>query len=416
MELQSSKIKNFYEGPSTSKKFNETIDSIHKDLAKLFDKSNENEDLISGNMDLVMRENHFLQATVFELQQALQNLEVKNKENRNGSSIEKRLRSFYNVANILDGDPQKQAFLDLNYGVISPYPTSIDSKLSYVTENGRVILPKGLEVFVKESNNTLPLDEATKEIVYTDLDTNGLTNAVDRNKNTFWVRHASFKESDCVTEVYGELHIKLPVAGLNNMYSNILSLSPYPEGSMRIKDIFYKGYGDQWDRLPNYPTKLVNGVEVPVQIENLKKTLFSFPRIEITELRIFYTQPYWFENEGRREFTYGFQDIDLEYRIFTEKETEFITKVDISDEARSFRSIKKPRSIPLLCSEHNLVDLVDHKLYYDEDCITEFEFGSTILAPLQTVYIKTSLKKQGDKIPFLKQMEFEYEHKGLGEI
>ena len=70
-----------------------------------------------------------------------------------------------------------------------------------------------------------------------------------------------------------------------------------------------------------------------------------------------------------------------------------------------------PSTKPAICSEPELNDLISHHLYYDENLITEFEFGDTILAPIDKVYIKTILKKEGNRIPVIKNLEIQYGEK-----
>ena len=177
---------------------------------------------------------------------------------------------------------------------------------------------------------------------------------------------------------------------------------------MRIRDIQYRGYNTQWSRLENYPTETSETGEVPVVIENCRKLFFQFGRTEIVELRIFYSQPYWFENEGRRTFSYGFQDIDLSYKSFTEKQCELVSVLDLTGKNAVFSKIGMPEAISASGTESNIRALVSHQLYYDASLQSEFDFNSVILAPLEKVYIKTVLKKEGDSIPVLKEIRFPY--------
>ncbi len=410
MQLESTKQENLYRGPSSSKAFNERSNHLINDLTALYQLLNENDAAITANMDIVMRENFFLQMQVEELGQKIRELETLVAEQGTGSGSDIFLQSFYNVLNLLDGDASKPAYLDLLHGVITPNPTDISSKFTYTTESGTVFLPGGLEVFVAESNDTLDLDSTTGERIYTQLDRTGTNAIVDKNKNTFWVREVSYPETQVVTEVFGQLHVKLPTAGMTNLYANALTIHPYPEGSMRIRDIHYKSLnGDQWSRLPNYPTTLnSDGEEEPVVFENARKLFFSFPRTEMKEIRIFYSQPYWFENEGNRSFAYGFQGVDLQYRIYTDKDSEFVSVLDLSGEHRRFATIATPKPLVADGSEEDMTDMVEHHLYYDAGLSTEFLFGDSILAPLQKLYIKTVLKQDGGRIPVLKGLRFDY--------
>lgn len=411
MALESIRQKNIYRGVNSSKEFNERNQSIIKDMRGLYDQLNENEKDIEGNMDVVLRENFFLQNELARLKQTVQKLNGLVEEQTASDGTNDYISSvfrqdFYTTDAIINGQENKASYIDRTHGLITPKPTDTTSKFSYTTDSGVVFLPSGLEVFVKEAKNTV--FDSNGELVYYDLDASETDAIVDKDKNTFWIRNVSFDESDAVTEVFGETHIKLPTKGLNNLYANALTIHPYPEGSMRIRDIQYKGFGDQWSRLANYPTELINGIEVPVVLDNARKLFFQFARSEMTEIRIFYSQPYWFENEGLSTFSYGFQGIDLQYRIYTEKTCEFVSVLDISDKSATLKSVGYPETIAAAGSTSNLTNLVEHHLYYDETLETEFDFNNSMMASLSKVYIKTVLKKEGDVVPVLKELRIPY--------
>lgn len=411
MALESMTQRNLYRGPSSSKEFNQRNQSLIADMENIFQLLNQNEESIEGNMDIVLRENFFLQNHISLLRDEVNRLNelVENKEEREsetGTASNIFIQNFYTTNQLQNGLASKASFIDRMHGLATPLPTDVSSKLNYTTDGGVVFVPNDLEIFVKEAKNTV-YDEAGN-LVYYDL-SNAQTKAiVDKDKNTFWVRDISFDQTDSVTEVFGELHIKLPAKGMNNLYANALTIHPYPEGSMRIRDIQYKGYGDQWNRLENYPTEILNGIETPRVFENTRKSFFQFARTEMTELRIFYSQPYWFENSGQSTFSYGFQGIDLEYRIYTEKSCEFVSVIDLTEKEAVFHSITYPEAIASESSEHDLVNLVEHHLYYDEAMETEFDFDTTIVSPVSKVYVKTVLKKEGDAVPVLKEVRIPY--------
>lgn len=409
MTLESLNNPNLYKGPNSSKAFNERNQSMIRDINRLYALLNKNEKDIVKNMDIVLRENFFLQNSVSQLNSEVARLEkilTEQSESFGDEVYSILLENFYNSENIANGESHVASQIDRTHGVVTPLPTNISSKLSYETETGKVILPKGLEVFLKEAKDT-DRDEYG-QLTYYDIQNDEAEYIVDRKSDTFWTRNVSFPTKDAVTEVFGEMHLRLPLEGINNLYSNTLTIHPHPEGSMRIQDIQYKGIGNQWSRLENYPTEMVDGQEVPVTINNSRKLFFQFSRTEITELRILYSQPYWFEDQAMSTFTYGFQGVDLEYRIYTEKSCEFITTLDVSSKNLLLTQIDEPEVIPAPGTHQNLLNLVEHKLYYDQDMHDEFSFNETILPDIETVYIKTILKKEGDIVPVIKEIRVPY--------
>lgn len=411
MVLESTQQQNLYRGPASSVEANKRNATIIRDISRLYALLNKNENSIEENMDIVLRENFFLESRLLQLQQELVRLEslVENMEepDATGSTSNVFLQNFYLTDAIENGAEGKACNLDRVHGVVTPQATDSLSRFGYVTDTGYVFLPKGLNVFVKEGNDT-HRDEYGQPIL-SDIN-DGKTNAImDRNKNTFWIRTAKFKTSQAVTEVFGEVHIQIPTEGFQNLHTNTLIVHPYPEGSMRIRDIQYRGYGDQWSRLDTYP---MDG-ETPKVIENARKLIFQFPNTEMTEIRIMYSQPYWIENGEESHFTYGFQDVALEYRTYTENACEFITKIDISDKNARFVNVSEPTVMPATGGPQDLSGLVEFSLYYDRDLTTPFDFGNTILSELSTIYIKTTLRKQGGLIPMIKEMRVPYQFKPL---
>ena len=75
MALESIRQKNIYRGPSSSAEFNKRNAAILKDIHTLYEKLNENEESIEESMDIVLRENFFLQNHVSLLRQEIEKLQ-----------------------------------------------------------------------------------------------------------------------------------------------------------------------------------------------------------------------------------------------------------------------------------------------------------------------------------------------------
>lgn len=404
---------NLYKGPSSSTEFNKLRNDIHYDLVTLFDLANKHEEEIKTNMDVLIRENFFLQSRIIELEKLVEKISQDLVYKNEGVSKQRLIKSFYDLSGLSDGAVDKPAYVNTIYGYLSIPPFDSVSKINYQGDDGQVVIPKSLSVQLLESHNAQPKDPTTGNRTYYSVEDENILRAFDHNRNTFWVHTSSFPSDSGVSEVFGILHIKLPLDALNDVYSNTLVLNPFPEYSMTIHDIQYKGVGDQWYRLENYPTEKVDGQDVPVAIERAGKMTFAFSKTEITEIQIFFSQPYWFENDGRREFAYGFQEIDLEHRIFSNKTAEIVTEFSLEGTTKAFRIIENPTVIPASGTFSNINDLVEHKLYYNKDLTNEFKFGNEILAPIQKVYVKTILRGSEERIPMIKQIQLDFTYRDL---
>lgn len=408
---------NLHKGPSSSAEFNRLQNDIHYDLTNLFDVANRHDLEIKENMDVLIRENFFMQNKINELETALDKIRTNLLYKEQGLQRQQLIQSFYSVENIVPGTNDNTGYVDTLYGVGTLKDSDRVVKTSYRSDDNQVIIPSSLEFTLMESNNTREINATTGMRDYYLVSDKNVVKGFDRNNNTFWIHTSSFPEESNVSEVYGLLHIKLPLNILNNIFTNVLTLHPYPEYSLGIADILYKGYGETWYRLPNYPTeKDAANNDRPVPIKNTSKLMFAFPKTEITEIQILFTQPYWFSNEGKRDFVYGFQDIGIEYRTYNTAVAEIVTKFSIEGTNKRFYTIEKPTVVAALGTEKDIESLVEHQLYYSDTLTSEFEFGNEILAPIQNVYVKTTLRSDGDIIPVVKDIKLDYTYRDLNDI
>lgn len=411
MELQSLKKKNLYRGPSSSKEFNERMNDIQGDLVRLYDLLNKNEEEIQRSSDILLREYQFNQKQVEDVLRELEMVKTLKESLLAGEKKGRSTKLLGNPNEVMDGEVTKQVYQDLDYGMVSPNLSDITSKVSFVTDSGSVVLSDNMEVIVRESDNTKPFDEENQTYVYHELDDSGFRNMVDKQKDSYWTRTVRFGDGSGVRKVMGEVHIRLATEKLTNLFANTLTVRPFPEGSMTLTDIHIKSDGGAWTRLPSFPEQ--DGKPIPVT--DCKRTLFDFQRQEVAEVKIRFEQPYWFEADGEREFTYGFQDIDVEYRSYTENECEFVTEHRL-DGGRYYEQIEKPVVIDQRGQVWSGEGVVEHELYYDKGLSAEFSFGENILAPLETVYVRTRVKRVGESVPILRRLEMNYRFKEKGEI
>lgn len=404
--------KNVNKGPSSSQEFNELRKDIQTDITSLFDIANEHESVISEHMDHVLRENYFLQNRLLKLEGKVGELkrEYQNAQT-SGQSI--LTRSFYHASNISQANAKSPVNVDTLHGIISPVVVKSHDKIAYKNDVGEYILPSDLEINVYESSDVEAIDPETDERTYYPIDGVNIRKAFDGDKNSFWVRNAELNENLCATEVYGIVHVKIPQSISNNVYTNTLTLHPSPEYSMSVLDIQYKNQNGEWRRIETYPVKEVAGNEVPQEIAEAGKLVFSFPKRQVTELQIKVKQPYWFKHDNKRIFMYGFQDVVVEYREYSQDTAEFVTRFSLEGTDRRFAHINSPNvTVPVGCPAFNDYT-VKHELYFDEGLTEQFVFSTDIFQPVQTVYVKTILKTAGDQVPILREIELPYRHEEL---
>src|SRR5690606_28569545 len=158
------------------------------------------------------------------------------------------------------------------------------------------------------------------------------------------------------------------------------------------------------------------GNAVPVTLESAGKMHFAFQKSEVTEIQVFFSQPYWFDTQGKREFVYGFQEIEVKHLVMNGTEAELVTEFSLEGTTKRFSSIQPPSAVALAATPKAIDELVEHKLYYSKDLSSEFSFGNEIMAPSQKVYIKTTIRGQGEVTPMIRQLELDYTYREIDEF
>ena len=67
---------NLYKGPSSSEDFNKLRNDMHYDLTNLFNIANMHESEIEENMNLLLKENFFLQCKILDIEKLAEQIEV----------------------------------------------------------------------------------------------------------------------------------------------------------------------------------------------------------------------------------------------------------------------------------------------------------------------------------------------------
>src|SRR5699024_4110423 len=132
--------------------------------------------------------------------------------------------------------------------------------------------------------------------------------------------------------------------------------------------------------------------ESPVEIKETGKLVFSFPRKQINEIQIKVKQPYWFNDNNKRVFMYGFQDILVEYREYSQDSAEFVTEFSLENTNRRFSNVGNPIVREAVGSAEPDHYTVSHELYFDPGLTEKFDFAVDIFQDVQKIYVKTILK------------------------
>ena len=370
----------------TSKDFNKLIRSISHDITNVFNIANSNEELVEQNMGVIIQENLFLQRRIKELESQLLSIEQTLASKANNEGYNYLYKTFYTADGIeYTGG---QLYHDASYGMIT-LPHSNAQKIPFL-KYPKEFLRKNIDIKVEALGTTYSLANEPS-----------LLNIIDGDESSFWVKQISTNNS--VDYIDFTVTINMPLRILPSLSINSIGVKPHPMYSMTLQDIKYISSANGTEnRLPSFPVN--NGDAVPMQaIDNVK---FMFSAVSATSVTFSFRQPYYIQNGDTRIFVLGVRNIDLENINITNEEASFITTFRIPGDNRYFLRVLEP-TIGTLGGEA-YGDSVIHELFYDRTSTTPFTFGSDIAADIDTVYIKTTIKRLGETIPAIKEIKLQY--------
>src|SRR4051812_49384699 len=88
---------NLHKGPSSSAEFNRMQNEVHYDLTSLFGVANQHGIEIKDNMDILIRENFFMQNKINELQTAIEKIKTNLLYKEQGLQRQQLINSFYSM-------------------------------------------------------------------------------------------------------------------------------------------------------------------------------------------------------------------------------------------------------------------------------------------------------------------------------
>lgn len=224
-------------------------------------------------------------------------------------------------------DISKRATISTNYGQATVPLNAIESRLySLRLLAGGTVVPNTL-VFV----TTGVFDKAEGDGP-TDYENGGTVEetdpklAADGNNQHYWRRRVIFPLESDVSEVECEATITIPESA--NLHANVITCHPYPLGNVDITGLYTApDLSGAFTPLPSFE-----------EMKNARKERWFFTSQKVSQVKIRFRQRNWFEENGRKVFEYGSQEIgvyltewDKNYDAVAEQLTDnhaFVTRVD----------------------------------------------------------------------------------------
>lgn len=386
----------------SSADFNRLIKSFTTDITNVFNSTNENDSKIRLNQDVLIQENLFLHRKLKEVEEKVKTVEAAFDKVKGTSNSYKVYKTFHTLESIKTGE---NYHYDNDYGIITMGYE--DAQAISISQYPKQFLKKNIDISVeyKTLNN---LGEQVGPTHTTSLgDDPSLLNLIDRDDSTFWVKN--IETDSTVSSIDFTVTINMPVRIIPNLFINSIGIKSHPIYSMTLKDIIYTDANNK-NRLslPTYPSDTVNDIRIPQSISQIDSLKFMFPTITTNKIELKFNQPYHIQYGDIRRFIIGFRNIELETISVSSEVAYFITELKIPNGSQYFFRVLEPKVIPIV-EGTDYGDLIKHELLYTLSPDSQaFTFGSEISSNRDVVYIKTTIRRDGEIIPAFKGIEFSY--------
>lgn len=289
-----------FRGSLNSAEYNDTQEEIVQDIVSLTNIVNSLNSRLTRSVLTLQNENSYLRRCV----DALKNQQdyVEKIAGYNGTSIS-RLIDFSNTEGISfpnNLDDSRSAMLSSEFGELTLPPNAIENKF-YVTSllTNKVVPSNGLYVTVK---GTFDKSDGEGLVNYERggrVTPGDPTYAFNGINDLYWIRRVEFPIDSRVDQVEVEMTVVVPDG--SSSAANTIEIVPFPNGSVDITELATASdLGNNFIRVSTFsPTN------------NLTASRYHFPATTVDQIRIRLRQRNWVEENGKKVFYYGLQELGL---------------------------------------------------------------------------------------------------------
>jgi hypothetical protein len=201
-----------------------------------------------------------------------------------------------------DLDDSRSSMLSADYGEVTLPANAIENKF-YVTSlvNGVIVTPPDLLVSVKGTFDKIDGKGLINYERGGRVSPGDPTMAFNGNNQTYWIRKVEFPLDSRVDQVECELTVTIPESVSTD--SNTIEVMPFPNGTVDITELATASdLGDNFVRVPKFEP-----------IDNATATRYHFATKTVDQIKIRLRQRNWVEENGRKVFYYGLQELGLKF-------------------------------------------------------------------------------------------------------
>lgn len=369
-----------YQGSLKSSDYNDTQEEVVSDIYELSNIVNSLYSDMRMNVTILQNENQYLRRRVDALKEQQTYSE---KMGAQQGSLISRLVDFSNTEGIQfpNGlDDSRSAMLTAEYGEITLPVKSVENKFfSISVADGRVITPPNLDINVRgrfdkgQGEGLVDYEKGGK--VYPGQPRNAFNGIND----SYWVRRVEFPLYSNVDDVEVELTVTVPEG--TSSTANSIEILPFPNGSMDITELATASdLGNNYTRVEGFSP-----------VDNVVARRYHFPSKVVEKIKIRLRQRNWVEENGKKVFYYGLQELALKLSDYDKSYTlgsafgnnnSFIVKIP-APSGYIFQSINRIDPKPNFLLEEMSKRHVHMKLGTNSDPSSSIFWDSDALYPPQ---------------------------------
>lgn len=223
-------------------------------------------------------------------------------------------------------EDSRSAMLAAEFGELTVPAITIENKF-YVTSlsTDKIVLPVNLSVVV---NGTFDKGDGVGAVNYErggKVYPGKAEYAFNGYNDLYWIRKVEFPIDSKVDQVECELTVTVPEGSSSK--ANLIELLPFPNGSVDVTELAYASdLGNNFTRIPTF-----------TPANNLTAKRYHFAATTIDKVKIRLRQRNWVEENGKKVFYYGLQELGLKLVSYDKTYTQgaafgsnnsFIVKID----------------------------------------------------------------------------------------
>jgi len=295
-------------GRISSSDINKFVDSTIADLQNTVNQVNVNESSTLDVLNTAIREISNLKKRVAQLEdqesfdraiRAAQNLRIK---------VFKSMTDLTGITFVPGSNQATKPRINTLFNQATVAINALENKFytNSIISGSIVPISQSIQIDV-----TSVIDAVDYEAGYVKLSEGNPENAFNGDNQSYWQRKVEFDLDSDVEEVQIELTVRVPDQA--NTEANALYIRPYPVSQV---DIFDLGISADLSSAFSKPGNSYPRLSTAFPLDNARDTRFFFATQSVQRIRIRLRQRNWYEENGRKVFSYGLQELGLQLSEF----------------------------------------------------------------------------------------------------